>query len=113
MSRLTSPQVRLLLLVPLSNNQVWHIDELRKWIESGVKLSDEDRRPYPDRPNEEVWYASIDNALSPARTTSLVAIGEVRQISKGLYQITDRGLEEAEKVKSYLAACNDGSKLSK
>ena len=102
MGRLTSAQVRLLLLVPLSDSKVWHIDALRQWIEEHVPLTTEDRMPYPDRPSEERWYASIDNALSQSRPSSLIGIGEVGQPERGYYQITTRGREEAQKVIAYL-----------
>src|SRR5690606_34349451 len=106
--RLTSTQVRLLLLVPLSDTKIWHIDDLRKWLEDYVPLTAEDRKPYPGRPNEEIWYDTLDNALSPSRSTSLTATGKVKRVDAGYYQITKHGLEEADKIIEHLRNNNRG-----
>ena len=69
----------------MTNAQIKH--ELRKVL----PLSADDKARANERPNEEKWEDLVNNALSPSRTSSLIAKGYVETPERGHHRITDAG----------------------
>jgi hypothetical protein len=81
------------ILKLMQNEHEWSNAWLKHNLRHALPWSEADLETSKERPNELFWEQRVNNALSPARTSSLYAKGFVEHGSKtGTHRITQRGL---------------------
>lgn len=81
------------ILKLLQDGRDWANAELKQKLRHALPWSDADLAASKERPNEVFWEQRVNNALSPARSSSLYAKGHVEHGSeRGTHRITEKGL---------------------
>lgn len=82
------------ILKLMQDQRVWSNAELKHKLSHALPWSEADRKVSTERPNEFLWENRVNNALSPARHSSLYAKGHVEHGNeRGTHRITDKGLK--------------------
>jgi hypothetical protein len=82
------------ILKLMQDEREWSNADLKQKLRHALPWSDADLEASQERPNELFWEQRVNNALSPARTSSLYAKSYVDHgIDRGTHRITDRGLK--------------------
>lgn len=86
-------QIQEEILKLLQDEREWSNAEIKQRLAHALPWSAADRKVSEERPNELFWEQRINNALSPARHSSLYAKGYVEHGNeRGTHRITDQGL---------------------
>jgi hypothetical protein len=81
------------ILKLMQDEREWSNAELKQKLRHTLPWSEADLAASKERPNELFWEQRVNNALSPARTSSLYAKGFVEHGSDiGAHRITEKGL---------------------
>lgn len=81
------------ILKLMQNGREWSNGELKQKLTDALPWSEADREVSKERPNEYFWHQRVNNALSPARHSSLYAKGYVEHGNDhGTHRITNQGL---------------------
>jgi hypothetical protein len=82
------------ILKLMQDEREWSNADLKQKLRDALPWSDADLEVSKERPNELFWEQRVNNALSPARSSSLYAKGYVHHgVEHGTHRITDRGLK--------------------
>jgi hypothetical protein len=82
------------ILKILQDRRDWTNAELKQKLRHALPWSEADLETSKERPNELFWEQRVNNALSPARHSSLYAKGHVEHGSDhGSHRITEQGLK--------------------
>lgn len=108
-SRIAEPQVQGAILRLLAGGQIWTNANIKHELGKTLPLSKADRATANFRPNEEKWYELVNNALSPSRSSSLVAQGYVETIKRGHHRLTDKGRSYLENIEAMAVAWENAS----
>ena len=85
-------EIQHALLELMKDGKIWSNSDLKTKLRTALQWSSKDLERAPNRPNEYRWENRVNNALSPARGSSLYAKGQVENAGHGLHHITLRGL---------------------
>ncbi|WP_395623808.1 winged helix-turn-helix domain-containing protein [Sphingomonas daechungensis] len=81
------------LLKLMQDSREWSNAELKQRLRHALPWSDADLEVSEERPNELFWEQRVNNALSPARSSSLYSKGHVEHgDERGTHRITENGL---------------------
>jgi hypothetical protein len=81
------------ILKLMQDGREWSNAELKRRMRHALPWSEADLTPSKERPNELFWEQRVNNALSPARSSSLYSKGFVGHGGdRGAHLITDKGL---------------------
>lgn len=81
------------ILKLMQDQREWSNAELKQRLAHALPWSDADREVSEERPNELFWHQRVNNALAPARTSSLYSKGYVEHgDERGTHRITDQGM---------------------
>ena len=81
------------ILKLMQNGHDWSNAFLKHQLRHALPWSEADLRASKERPNELFWEQRVNNALSPARNSSLYAKGHVEHgRERGTHRITQKGL---------------------
>lgn len=82
------------ILKLMQDQRDWSNAFLKHKLRHALPWSEADLKASKERPNELFWEQRVNNALSPARNSSLYAKGHVEHgRERGTHRITDRGLK--------------------
>jgi hypothetical protein len=84
--------IQVAILEVMRDGGIWTNGELKKRLAAALPWAPSERAASPTRPNEHVWENRINNALAPARSSSLYAKGQVENAGRGCHRITARGV---------------------
>lgn len=81
------------ILKLMQDGHDWSNAFLKHKLRHALPWSEADLMASKERPNELFWEQRVNNALSPARNSSLYAKGHVEHgRDRGTHRITDKGL---------------------
>jgi hypothetical protein len=82
------------ILKLMQDQHDWSNAYLKHKLRHALPWSESDLDVSKERPNELFWEQRVNNALSPARSSSLYAKGHVEHGGgRGTHRITDKGLK--------------------
>lgn len=82
------------ILKLMQDGRDWSNAFLKHNLRHALPWSDADLEASKERPNELFWEQRVNNALSPARHSSLYAKGHVEHgHQRGAHRITEKGLK--------------------
>ena len=82
------------ILKLMQDQRDWSNSFLKHKLRHTLPWSEADLRTSKERPNELFWEQRVNNALSPARNSSLYAKGHVEHgRERGTHRITEKGLK--------------------
>jgi hypothetical protein len=82
------------ILKLMQDGRDWSNAFLKHKLRHALPWSEADLKASKERPNELFWEQRVNNALSPARNSSLYAKGHVAHgRERGTHRITDTGLK--------------------
>jgi hypothetical protein len=82
------------ILKLMQDGREWSNAELKQRMRHALPWSEADLKPSKERPNEVFWEQRVNNALSPARSSSLYAKGYVDHGNDhGTHRITAKRVE--------------------
>jgi hypothetical protein len=82
------------ILKLLQDGRDWTNAEIKQKLSRSLPWSEADLRASKERPNEVFWEQRVNNALAPARHSSLYAKGFVEHgDERGTHRIAEKGLQ--------------------
>ena len=82
------------ILKLMQDQREWSNAELKQKLRHSLPLSEADLEASKERPNELFWEQRVNNALAPARRSSLYAKRHVEHGNeRGTHRITSEGLK--------------------